>query len=475
MKKNLKIVTIGGGSSYTPELIEGFIKRREELPIRELWLVDIEAGREKLEIVGELAKRMVEAAGLDWEVHLTLDRREALKDADFVSTQLRVGLLDARIKDERIPLSHGIIGQETNGAGGMFKAFRTIPVILDIVEEMKELCPNAWLVNFTNPSGMVTEAVMRYGNWDKVVGLCNVPIMCNKVAAGALKESEEDLFFRFGGLNHFHWHRVWDKAGVEKTKDVIESAYTTPEGLVKALEGIKNPINQNNNVDENSDDKAGVQNIPNIGFLAEQVRNLGIIPCMYHRYYYITDDMLQEELEAYEKGETRAEVVKRTEAELFELYKDPNLSIKPPQLAKRGGAYYSDAACELINSIHNNKGTHMVVSTKNNGAISDLPNDVVVEVSAVITSNGPVPISWGGFDPSSRGLLQQMKDMELTTIKAAVSGDYSSALQAFTINPLVPSGKIAQTLLDEMLVAHKEYLPQFKERIELLEGQEVLA
>ncbi|MBI9010598.1 MAG: 6-phospho-beta-glucosidase [Clostridiales bacterium] len=468
MKKKLKIVTIGGGSSYTPELIEGFIKRKDELDIKELWLVDIEAGLEKLEIVGALAKRMVKAAGLDWEVNLTLDRRAALKDADFVSTQLRVGLLDARIKDERIPLSHGIIGQETNGAGGMFKAFRTIPVILDIVEEMKELCPDAWLVNFTNPSGMVTEAVIRYGNWDKVVGLCNVPIMCNKIAAGALEEKEENLFFRFGGLNHFHWHRVWDKTGKEKTKEVIELAYSSPDGLGKALEKIMGQSNPSDGNNEDAVQNSGVQNIPNIGFLPEQVMNLGIIPCMYHRYYYITDDMLKEELEAYDKGETRAEVVKRTETELFELYKDPNLSIKPPQLAKRGGAYYSDAACELISSIYNDKRSHMVVSTRNEGAISDLPDDVVVEVSSVITSNGPVPISWGTFDTSSRGLLQHMKDMELTTIMAAVTGDYSAALQAFTINPLVPSGKIAQTLLDEMLLAHKDYLPQFKDVINRL-------
>ena len=161
-KRRIKIATIGGGSSYTPELIEGFIKRKDELPISELWLVDIEEGREKLEIVGAMAQRMVRAAGLDWKVYLTLDRREALKGADFVSTQFRVGLLDARIKDERIPLSHGVIGQETNGAGGMFKAFRTIPVILDIIDDMRELCPDAWLVNFTNPSGMVTEAAIKY-------------------------------------------------------------------------------------------------------------------------------------------------------------------------------------------------------------------------------------------------------------------------------------------------------------------------
>lgn len=169
MKNGIKIVTIGGGSSYTPELIEGFINRYHELPVKEIWLVDIEDGKEKLEIVGEMAKRMVKAAGIDCTVHLTLDRKEALKDADFVTTQLRVGLLDARVLDERIPLSHGMIGQETNGAGGIFKALRTVPVILSIVEDMKKLCPNAWLINFTNPAGMVTEAVLRYGNWKKLL------------------------------------------------------------------------------------------------------------------------------------------------------------------------------------------------------------------------------------------------------------------------------------------------------------------
>ena len=176
MSKKLKIVTIGGGSSYTPELFEGLINRQDRLDIKEVWLVDIEAGQEKLEIVGAMAKRMVKAAGLDWEVHLTLDRREALKDADFVTTQFRVGLLDARIRDERIPSKYGMLGQETNGAGGIFKALRTIPVILDIIEDMKELAPNAWLINFTNPAGMVTEAAINVGGWTKTIGLCKVPI-----------------------------------------------------------------------------------------------------------------------------------------------------------------------------------------------------------------------------------------------------------------------------------------------------------
>lgn len=193
MTKGVKIVTIGGGSSYTPELMEGFIKRYDELPIREIWLVDIEAGKEKLEIVGTMAQRMWDASPYDVKIHMTLDRREALKDADFVTTQFRVGLLNARVKDERIPFYYGMLGQETNGAGGMFKAFRTIPIILQIVEDMKELCPNAWLVNFTNPSGMVTEAVVRYGKWDRVMGLCNVPVMATMTEPKALGVEKEDL------------------------------------------------------------------------------------------------------------------------------------------------------------------------------------------------------------------------------------------------------------------------------------------
>lgn len=448
-KEKIKIVTIGGGSSYTPELIEGFIKRKDELPIKELWLVDIEDGKEKLEIVGAMARRMVKAAGLDWKVNLTLDRTEALKDADFVTTQFRVGLLDARIKDERIPLSHGIIGQETNGAGGILKAFRTIPVILDIIDDMRELCPDAWFVNFTNPSGMITEAAIKYGGWDRTVGLCNLAINAIKDCSKVLKTPEKDLFFKFAGLNHFHWHRVWDKEGNERTEEILNKMYN-PEYEEDAI-GF------------------GVANIKDIKFNFEQLKDLGMLPCPYHRYYYVTDDMLKSELEEFSKGETRAEVVKRTEAELFELYKDPKLDYKPEQLTKRGGAYYSDAACELISAIYNDKRIEMVVSTTNKGAIEGLPYDSVVEISSIITANGPEPINFGKFDPAARGMVQMMKGMEETIISAAVTGNYNKALHAFTINPLVPSGEIGKELLKEMLLAHKKYLPQFKEAIERLE------
>lgn len=450
MSKKIKIVTIGGGSSYTPELIEGFILRKDELDIKELWLVDIEDGREKLEVVGAMAKRMVKAAGLDWDVFLTLDRKEALKDADYVTTQFRVGLLDARIRDERIPLKHGMIGQETNGAGGIFKAFRTIPVILDIIKDMEALCPDAWLVNFTNPAGIITETAIKVGRWKKTVGLCNVPIGSYKTNHTELgyPEDSHDLYIKYAGLNHFHWHRVWEKNGVEVTDKLIDLLFD-PERIAKK--------------------ETEVKNISAINYNYRQLKDLQMLPCAYHRYYYITDKMLAEQLVDYANNETRAEVVKRTEGELFELYKDPNLDHKPEQLTKRGGTHYSDAACEIISSIENDKRTTMVVSTQNNGAIADLPYDSIIEISSVITSQGPEPINWGKFKPSARGQLQLMKAMEETVIEAAVTGCYDTALQAFTINPLVTSGQVAVDLLNEMLIANKDYLPQFKDVIAELE------
>lgn len=438
MKKGLKIVTIGGGSSYTPELVEGFIKRYEELPLTELWLVDVEAGEEKQSIVGEMAKRMFKAAGIDCEVHLTLDRKSALKDADFVTTQLRVGQLDARILDERIPLSHGMIGQETNGAGGIFKALRTVPVILDIVEDMKVLCPNAWLVNFANPAGMVTEAVLRYGKWDKVVGLCNIPVNAEVEEAEILGRKQEELFFQFAGINHLHWHTVVDNQGNDLTDELIAKMYG-----------------------KDADGKSIVANIKDNNLIFEQVENLHMVPCPYHMYYYMTDEMLKDELEDFKNNGTRAEKVKAIEKELFELYKDPELDHKPQQLAERGGARYSDAACNIINSIYNDKRLIMTVSTKNNGTVTDLPADSAVEVTCMITGNGPVPFQFGGFAPAERGLLQLMKAMEELTIEAAVTGDYGTLLQAFTMNPLITSGNEGKQVMDELLDANKQYLPKF--------------
>lgn len=448
-KKKIKIVTIGGGSSYTPELMEGFIKRYEECPISEIWLVDVEEGREKLEIVGAMAQRMWDASGYDVKVHLTLNRREALPNADFVTTQFRVGLLNARIKDERIPSSYGLLGQETNGAGGIFKAFRTIPVILDIVEDMKELCPNAWLINFTNPSGIVTEAVIKRGGFKRCIGLCNVPVGAMLYEPEMIGKTTEDLNFQFAGLNHFHWHRISDNLGNDVTKEVISH------------------LNDQGN-------EATPKNIMGGNLDLDFLTYGGLVPCAYHRYYMMQDDMVKHGVEEYEKGETRAQKVKITEDELFELYKDPNLNYKPKQLAMRGGANYSDAACECVNCIVNNKNSHMVVSTQNNGAIADLPYDCVVEISALIGADGAKPLNWGHFNSFERGWVQVMKAMEECAIEAAVSGNYEAALQAFIINPQIPGGKVAKDLLNEMLVAHKKYLPQFKDAIAKLEEQGVV-
>lgn len=441
MSKGIKIVTIGGGSSYTPELVEGFIKRYDELPIRELWLVDIEAGKEKLEIVGNLAKRMVAKAGLPIEVHLTLDRREALKDADFVTTQFRVGLLQARAKDERIPLKYNVIGQETNGPGGLFKGLRTIPVILEICKDIEELCPEAWLVNFTNPAGMVTEAILRYSNIKKVVGLCNVPIGMRMGIAKSLNVEPERVQVNFAGLNHMVFGLDTFLDGVSVQSQVIE-AMANPENALT------------------------MKNISGLSWEPDFIRGLGIIPCGYHRYYYKTDEIFQEEVEKAAMEGTRAEVVQKLETELFELYKDPTLDIKPPQLEKRGGAYYSDAACSLINSIYNDKRDIQPVNTRNNGAIASIPDDSAVEVNSVITKDGPKPISVGDLPVAVRGLVQQIKSFERVAAEAAVTGDYNTALLAMTINPLVPSDTVAKQILDEMLEAHKEHLPQFFTKVE---------
>ena len=435
-REGIKIVTIGGGSSYTPELIEGFIKRYNELPVKELWLVDIEAGKEKMEIVGNLAKRMVKRAGISMEINLTLDRRKALKDADFVTTQLRVGLLDARIQDERIPLSHGIIGQETNGAGGMFKALRTIPVILDIDKDMSELCPEAWMINFTNPAGMVTEALLRYGKNKKVIGLCNVPIGMEKSVADMLDVDHSRITMDFIGLNHMVFGKEIYLDGKKVTEKVMKSIVEGKMGTI-------------------------VKNIKNLDWDTQFIKSLGMMPCPYHRYYFQMPEMLKDELDEFSKGETRAEVVKKLETDLFELYKDENLNIKPPQLEKRGGAYYSDAACRLINSIYNNKCDVQAVDTRNNGAIEGIDDDSAVEVSCIITKDGPKPIAMGKLPIGINGLVQTIKSFERLVVEAAVEGNYNKALLALTINPLVQSEKMAKILLDEMLEANKEYLPQF--------------
>ncbi len=433
--RGLKIATIGGGSSYTPEIVEGFIKRYDELPVKDLYLVDIEEGREKLEIVGALAKRMVEEAGVDMKVHLTLDRREAIKDADFVTTQFRVGLLDARIRDEEIPLRYNCIGQETTGAGGFTKALRTIPVILDICKDIEELAPDAWLVNFTNPSGIITETVNKYTNV-KSIGLCNVPVLMHMVSADILGVAKEEVKLDLVGLNHLVWARDVLHAGESKIDEVLDTILSGKEFTAK--------------------------NIPDFGWDDELLRSLGMMPCPYHRYYYQSRQMLEEEIEAAKTKGTRGQVVKEVEAELFELYQDPNLKEKPKQLEERGGQYYSDAACELINAIYNDKGTIHYVNVENKGTVDCLPNDSAIERTCYVDSNGAHPLNSKLLPSQVKGLLQVVNEYEALTIEAAVHGDYDAAYQALLIHPLV-EGSIVKPLLDDLIKENIDYLPQFRD------------
>lgn len=430
----LKIVTIGGGSSYTPELIEGFIERLGELPVGEIWLVDIPSGREKLEIIGGLAKRMAEKAGCDIKIVTSLDRREALSGADFVTTQFRVGGLDARIRDERIPLKYGCIGQETTGPGGFTKALRTIPVILDICRDMEELCPEAWLINFTNPSGIITETILTHTKI-KAIGLCNCPIGMQRDIAEKLGCSARDVYCDFVGLNHLLWARKIYVRGEDVTERVVASAHESGEIM---------------------------KNIPDLTVSAEFFQSLGMLPVGYLKYYYLTKEMYAECKRLAETEGVRGEAVKKVEQELFEQYADPALNIKPPHLAERGGAHYSDAACELISSIYNDKRDIHVVNVRNNGANADLPENAVIERNCVIGKNGVEPLTLGHMPLKIRGLVQFVKAYEQLTIEAGVRGDRDAALQALTLHPLVPSSSVAGDMLEELIEANLEFLPQFR-------------
>lgn len=433
----MKITVVGGGSSYTPELIEGLIARHATLPLSELALADVEDGRHKVEIIAGLARRMLRHKELEQvkvTVHFELDA--AISGASYVLTQLRVGQLPARAADERLGLQHLMLGQETTGVGGFAKALRTIPVLLDIAHRVERLAPDAWIINFTNPAGMVTEAVARYSK-AKIIGLCNVPITMHHMIASMLQLARERVALSFAGLNHMVWvHRVLAD-GQDVTEQVIE--------LMCDGESLS------------------MNNIKATPWPPEFLRALKVIPCPYHRYFWQTRTMLAEELESAKGKGTRAEQVMKVEAELFELYADPALDHKPEQLSFRGGAYYSEVAIELINALHNNLGSQMVVNTQNRGAIQGLPDDAVVEINCVIDAQGAHPLAFGALPPLMNGLTQQVKDYERLTIEAAVKGDKQQALLALVANPLVGDVNEAQTILDEVLSINQAWLPQFSQ------------
>lgn len=419
----LKVCVIGAGSTYTPELIEGFIIRKKELPVAHFALMDIDG--DKLGIVGSLAERMVRKAGLPATVELLTDRKKALDGADFVLTQIRVGGIPARIRDEHIPIEFGILGQETTGPGGFAKALRTVPVMIDIARDIEKLAPGAWWINFTNPSGIVTEALLKHSRTN-VIGLCNVPIGMTKSLATKLECEPQDLLLNYIGLNHLSWITGVTVRGVDRTKEAVR----------KSLKGRP------------AEDQAWM-------------RTYQMIPNGYLHYYYARDKVMEALLKA---GKTRGEIVQEVEAKLLKKYENPRLGRKPKELEKRGGAHYSTAAVSLASAIRNNKKEMHIVNARNGSAIPCLPSDCAIEVNCMIDGGGAHPLAVGEAPLEIRGLLQAVKAYEELAVRAAVSGSKRVALQALTAHPLVPSYTVARGLLDRIIEANAEWLPQFGRR-----------
>jgi len=424
----MKVAVIGGGSSYTPELINGFLERQDSFPMTELWLMDILP--ERLEVVGKFAQRMAKAAGAKFEVYLTTDQREAVKDAQYVTTQLRVGWMAARREDEYLGMRHGLIGQETTGVGGMAKALRTIPVVLKIAADMRELAPDALLVNFTNPAGLVTEALSRYASDVASVGVCNVPIttkmhMLNDLG---IQAKSTDAQLDTLGLNHLTWHRGLKLEGEDLWPQVFEQ-------YVQKLRSEADP-----------------------DWDVKTIESLQMIPNYYLQYFYYTGHKFEEQ---QKWPPSRAETVMKIEDELFKQYAEPDRTIPPEGLMKRGGAYYSTLATQLLNAHYNDLGETHEVNVPHRGAVNGWPEDWVLELPCKVDAKGIHPLPTKPLPLSAFGLISQIKAYELLTVEAAVHGDRNAAYQALLTHPLGPSADKVEAVLDDLLQTNKKYLPQF--------------
>jgi 6-phospho-beta-glucosidase len=428
----MKVTVVGGGSTYTPELVNGFLELSDRFPLDELWLMDIDPQR--LEIVGGFAKRMVEARGTPFKVVLSTDQREAIRDTSYVITQLRVGQMEARRRDEYLGKRHGLIGQETTGVGGMAKALRTIPVILKIANDLRELAPGAMLANFTNPSGLVTQALSQYAPDLLAVGVCNVAIgVKNRILADledatgtAIDPARAEL--KTLGLNHLSWHRGFTLDGEDIWPQIIEK-------YIAELKTEEEPE-----------------------WEPHTIETLRMIPNYYLQYFYHTDRKLAEQ----EKWPpSRAEEVMEIEKDLLQQYADPALLEPPSGLMLRGGAFYSTVATQLLNAHYNNLGEVHVVNTRNSGAVKEWPADWVLELPARISRKGVEALSAEPLPPACFGLIAQVKSYELLTVEAAVHGDRKAAYQALLAHPLGPKADRIPSVLEDMLETHRQYLPQF--------------
>ena len=418
----LKVSVVGGGSTYTPELVEGLVTFAERLPVDELALFDVDG--ERLEVVGSFARRILAGAGLSEKVTMTTDRTEALEGSRFVIVQLRVGGQRARLMDETIPLRHGCIGQETTGAGGFAKALRTVPLVIELAEDVARLAaPGAWLIDFTNPVGIVTQALLDADH--RAVGLCNVAIGLQKRLAALLGVDPGEVELEHVGLNHLSWERAVRIQGEDRLPEILE---------------------------RHGEWVAGELHLP-----VDLIQELGMIPSYYLRYFYATDQVLAEQLQ----GRTRAEEVLEIERSLLDLYRDPELRRKPDLLEQRGGAFYSEAAIRLISSLYSGSGDVQVVDVRNEGALPGFAADAVVEIPAAIGAGGAVPVSLAPLQPEILGLAQHVKAYERLAVEASLSGSRSVALKALMTNPLVGTHARASALLDDLLEADRSFLPRF--------------
>jgi 6-phospho-beta-glucosidase len=419
----MKIAVIGGGSTYTPELVSGLSRERDRIDVRELVLHDIDEQRR--EIVGGLAKRMLDRQGYDGKLGVTDDLDRALDGATFVLIQIRVGGQEARLSDETVPLACGCIGQETTGAGGLGKALRTVPVVLGIADRVRELAADdAWIVDFTNPVGIVTRSLLDAGH--RAVGLCNVAITTQRKLASLLEVEPERVQIDQVGLNHLSWVRYVRLDG----DDVLPELLSTHGDELAQEVGLRR------------------------GLLDE----LGVIPSYYLHYFYAHDVVLAEQLDGVPRAATVAEI----ERGLLELYRDPNLVEKPALLEQRGGAFYSEAAIGLVGSFATGDGQVHVVDIRNNGTIRGLADDDVVEVPARVGAIGATPLPQPPVAPELLGLMQHVTAYERLAAQAAVTGDRALVHKALLTHPLVGQDAVSVDLVDRLLEAGAQHLPQFQ-------------
>ncbi|QHY95544.1 putative 6-phospho-beta-glucosidase [Streptomyces sp. S4.7] len=421
----MKLAVVGGGSTYTPELIDGFARLRDTLPISELTLVDPAAGR--LELVGGLARRIFAKQGHPGTIVTTSDLDAGIAGADAVLLQLRVGGQAARLGDETWPLECGCVGQETTGAGGLAKALRTVPVVLDIAERVRRANPDAWIIDFTNPVGIVTRALLQAGH--KAIGLCNVAIGFQRKFAKLLDVAPSAVHLEHIGLNHLTWERSVRLGG--------------PDG-----ENVLPKL-----IAEHGDAIADDLRLPR-----RVLDTLGVVPSYYLRYFYAHDEVVRE----LGTKPSRAAEVAEMEARLLEMYGDPALDEKPELLAKRGGAFYSEAAVDLAASLLGDAGRGgspvQVVNTYNNGTLPFLADDAVIEVQARIDSSGATPLAVAEVDPLYAGLIANVTAYEDLALHAALHGGRDRVYKALLSHPLIGQYEYAEGLTDRLIAHNREHL-----------------